>query len=302
MRVRVARGVVGSLIAFAVSFSASGPHAQEDQPVVITLERTQCFGACPAYTLRITGNGHVEYEGRHYVRVVGKASATIAPDAVRRLVADFERIGYFELQDKYTAMVTDNPTTTTSIRIGSRFKRVIDYVVGPPALKELERRIDDTAGSMRWVSVDAATVRELQRGGWTGSRPEAARYLQDAVGRGDEETVRALVDAGADPNGGVRAALTYARGPAMIKLLVASGADVNHAERSGETPLMSAAQWSTPEIVAALLEAKANINAVDEQGTTAMQRALRSRESAQNAASRERLDRIIALLRAAGAR
>ena len=47
--------------------------------VVITLERTVCYGTCPAYTLRITGDGSVEYEGMRYVRVIGKATARISP-------------------------------------------------------------------------------------------------------------------------------------------------------------------------------------------------------------------------------
>src|SRR5712691_7505714 len=46
-----------------------GVRAQEQPQVVITLERTMCYGTCPAYTLRITGDGSVEYEGMRYVRV-----------------------------------------------------------------------------------------------------------------------------------------------------------------------------------------------------------------------------------------
>jgi len=253
-----------------------GLAAREGPPVVITLDRTVCFGTCPSYSLRITGDGLVAYEGRRFVRVLGKATTTISADAVRRLVAEFERIRYFELQDKYTAMVTDNPTTTTSIRVGSRFKRVIDYVAGPPALQALERQIDDTAGSARWVSVDAATVRELRRRGWTGARSEGVGYLLDAVIRHDQDTVKALIDAGVNPTSAFSAAVVHGGNASMIKLLIAAGANVEATSGSGFTPLHDAVMYSDPEVVEALIESKANVHAVGPRQDTVLIAAVRS--------------------------
>ena len=129
------------------ALSATAPPA-----VVITLQRTACFGACPDYTVRITGDGRVSYEGRRFVRVKGRRTVRISPAAVAALVEEFQRTHYFDLKDEYTARITDMPTTTTSIRIGSRFKRVVDYYGAPPELTALENRIDEVAGSRRWVS------------------------------------------------------------------------------------------------------------------------------------------------------
>jgi len=119
--------------------------------VVITIERTACYGACPVYSLEITGDGTVTYQGRQFVRVTGKQTAKISPEDVRQLVAEFERIRYFDLQNIYAAHITDLPSTTTSIRIGERFKKVIDHYGGPDELKNLEDRVDEVAGSDRWV-------------------------------------------------------------------------------------------------------------------------------------------------------
>jgi hypothetical protein len=145
-------GMPHLLLAAICVCAAVLPAQSADRPVVITLERTTCFGTCPAYSLQITGDGRVEYEGRQFVRLVGKAETTISPEAVSQLVAEFERIHYFDLEDKYTGGITDLPTTTTSIRIGSRFKQVVDYYRAPAALKALEQRIDEVAGSKRWVA------------------------------------------------------------------------------------------------------------------------------------------------------
>ena len=39
--------------------------------VVITLERTACFGVCPVYKLTIYGDGRVLYDGIRFVRTEG---------------------------------------------------------------------------------------------------------------------------------------------------------------------------------------------------------------------------------------
>jgi len=127
------------------------PQAPSSTDVTITLERTICFGTCPAYTVTITGDGRVEYEGKEFVQVKGRASATIRPQDVAALVEAFEKARYFELQDKYTANITDMPTTITSIRLDGRYKRIVDYYNAPPGLKELERLIDRVAGTEKWV-------------------------------------------------------------------------------------------------------------------------------------------------------
>ena len=64
------------------------------------------------------------------------------------------------------------------------------------------------------------------------------------------------------------------------RLLVEGGADVNAATREGETPLMNAALGNHAEMVKLLLNAGADVNAVDAQGCTAL-------DAAEAAGSRE---------------
>jgi len=39
--------------------------------LVVRLQRTRCYGICPAYKLTIHGDGKVEYEGLKYVKETG---------------------------------------------------------------------------------------------------------------------------------------------------------------------------------------------------------------------------------------
>lgn len=119
--------------------------------VEITLERTECYGTCPAYSLNIFGNGTVVYNGQMHVAVQGIKTSQISQDKVIELINEFKAADYFCLQDEYTEPVTDMPTTITSINIGGKTKRISDYVSGPDKLKTLENKIDEISGDATWI-------------------------------------------------------------------------------------------------------------------------------------------------------
>ncbi len=118
---------------------------------VITLEREVCFGRCPSYTLKIEGNGKVSYEGRQFVAVTGAQSGQVSPDSVKVLVDEFFKMDYFALPDSFDSQITDVPHYITSISIDGKYKRVFDRDGAPAALHALEDRIDQVAGSGKWV-------------------------------------------------------------------------------------------------------------------------------------------------------
>ncbi len=177
-----------------VSAAVLCANAQESVPasdtsVVIKLSRTECFGECPVYQVEINGDGTVRYEGKKFVRVLGKQTAHIAAAQVADLVKDFYAIDFFNLKDSYETVTrpdgsvwsaSDLPSATTSVTIGSRTKTVRDYYGTPEKLTALEHKIDKVANTQQWIFVDAATVRQWAASGWSreqGDRqgPAAAR-------------------------------------------------------------------------------------------------------------------------------
>jgi hypothetical protein len=133
-------------IAFVVLFSmASMPEGRANtDDVVITMERTVCFGTCPAYKVTVYGNGTVMYEGFRFVAVEGRQK-------VKELVSQFYKHGFFSLKDRYEEQMTDLSSTTTSIAIGASEKSVYRYGLHPENLVELENKIDEIAGTAKWV-------------------------------------------------------------------------------------------------------------------------------------------------------
>ncbi|SRR5579883_1162263 len=128
------------------------------QSIMLTLERTACFGACPIYKLTIYGNGKVVYAGKRFVTVTGIRTTTISRAAVRQLVAEFQQIHYFGLQDSYTGGHTDAPSAITSLTIGTQHKTVNHYLPSPTApqrLTALENKIDTVVNVQQWTGKHA---------------------------------------------------------------------------------------------------------------------------------------------------
>jgi microsomal dipeptidase-like Zn-dependent dipeptidase len=208
-RLQKERGPSVAVFAVPPSTMASTP---AQGPIAITLERTACFGFCPVYSVRLTEDGTVTYEGKQHVKVLGTQTWKIDAATVRALAKEMQDAGFFELQDEYRSMVTDHPTVFTSLTAGGRTKKVMDYVAGPQKLKDLEARIDQVAGTQKFVkgedklvvavmTGDEAAVRALLAEGANAKTVDDDRVtlVMRAAEIGNAEIVRMLLAAGADP-------------------------------------------------------------------------------------------------------
>lgn len=132
---------------------------EQELDAVITLERTVCFGFCPVYKLTVYGDGRVEYDGQQYVEVAGKQTSQLTPQQVKELLDLFEQADYFKLEDEYIAPVTDLPSTITSLTLNGKTKTIVNFggclegspLPAPPALCELETRIDEVVNTAQWI-------------------------------------------------------------------------------------------------------------------------------------------------------
>lgn len=164
------RTYLGMLAALALSACAMAPAPTPENagPVEITLERTPCFGFCPDYSVTISGDGDVLYEGRRFVAVTGEQHGQISAADVQRLLARFDAIGFDNLENEYRAHVTDLPTTTITLIRNGRSKSVLDYggtsAGMPESVRELQAEIDRVANTGRWVLRNGEPVRDGGRG------------------------------------------------------------------------------------------------------------------------------------------
>ena len=197
--------VVAALVATLQAATPAGKLA-------ISMQRTACFGTCPVYTVRIYEDGLVESPGTRFVKLAGAQSWHVEPAAVRALVAEIDKAGFFEMRDEYTAPVTDHPTTYVTVISGARHKSIKDYCNAPPALKEIEQRIDEVSGVLRYVRDDderlaaaiargdAAAVKQLLASGADARARDAngVTLVMKAALSGNPEVVRLVIEAGGD--------------------------------------------------------------------------------------------------------
>jgi hypothetical protein len=204
-----------------------------------------------------------------------------------------------------------------SITVGAAMRKVV--------LKERNRELNNyldfkygyngSEDQLIKVIAEGADVNNLD----FGKRPLAV------AARGQASKIKVLLGHGADPNlveeqGSKNTVIFYVASGSnldVLNLLLDHGAKVNVSGNEAHTPLMNAARWGSPEIVAALLAHGAEVNARNIYGKTALTLALEikatlmtRRPDGQSEDSieidfngaRKRCSEVISMLRAAGAK
>lgn len=120
----------------------------------ILYQRTACFGTCPIFVLKIYKSGYATYEGTNFVEMMGKFDGYAPQGALEAVMAQANGIGYFNMQDRYDAMVSDLPSIITEITgpNGNR-KRVNNRYGGPKSLQDLYPILDHVIESTEWKPI-----------------------------------------------------------------------------------------------------------------------------------------------------
>jgi Domain of unknown function (DUF6438) len=125
-----------------------------DDETVITLQRTQCFGSCPAYQISIFGSGRVEFNGEAFVCEKGRATAQIDPASMQTLLKGLDMVAFNAMPNYIREDATDAPTATVTLKRPTGLHAVRHYhgdSAAPRLLNWIEDRIDEIAGSALWV-------------------------------------------------------------------------------------------------------------------------------------------------------
>ena len=125
----------------------------------ITLERTPCNGAFPAYKVTVSGTGEVVYSGGANVEKTGTHRWRISRRRLQRLAEALERAKYPRLEDDYTGGgAAEAPGCLTSVEYDDGSSKSVVHCHGDPAapsaLVELEDEIDRIVGVERFTEPD----------------------------------------------------------------------------------------------------------------------------------------------------
>lgn len=144
----------------------------------VRMERTVCFGTCPAYSVFIDGSGRVEWQGNQSVAVLGHRTGRVSRHELEELSRRLDRAQFFDRDDRgelaqepeCTTTTTANGSSTscsfgTSFTICSDTSHTIitvsragvmnkidnDHCRERPELDELENYIDRIARTEVWI-------------------------------------------------------------------------------------------------------------------------------------------------------
>ena len=141
-------------------------NSQENSDVTITLERTICYGSCPAYRITISSNGKVVYEGLKFVMTEGIQESSISQEKITELISEFKQIEFFSLPDYIAHNMTDMPSAILSLSMDGVTKTVKHYFGDRDAPKELfllENKVDIIVNSKQWIGDSAFEILNFSR-------------------------------------------------------------------------------------------------------------------------------------------
>ena len=137
--------------------------------LVISLDRSACFGSCLVYSLTITGDGSFTIVPKKESAPGEPIKGRIAPEEVNKLLAEFRRIRFYSLHKRYGSAEkskqgpscphygTDSPTAEIGLSEKGKHKTVSHYLGCKGAqilddLEALEDKIDEAISTKKWAS------------------------------------------------------------------------------------------------------------------------------------------------------
>lgn len=295
---------------------ATFPDAKDIKSAIISLSRDSgLFLCCTAYSLKITGDGIVEYQGEGGYYVTGPHRGHITYEEVLKLVEAFREADFNSLEDESQMRIMDAGWATISLTMGGRTRRVVNRRGESHRFNQLAEAIDQLSHAEQWLKGNSETVPGLLADKENLSVPdgEGRTVLMWACQRTDVTAVQEFIGAGANVHAKDRygrTALMYAAARGLreiLEVLLLAGADPNGPDDDGETPLFYAAgisdvwfggwfsgkqsasessrSWRpiinlfgdpSPGVMRILLRAGADPNASDSEGASALMYAAES--------------------------
>lgn len=99
----------------------------------IGLERTECFGTCPAYTVVIMADGSFTYTGEAHVERMGDHRGTVPLWLLNQVFRYVEDSGFMALANRFDVGALDVPSTYTMVEWAGVTHVVLDVGNVAPA-------------------------------------------------------------------------------------------------------------------------------------------------------------------------
>lgn len=157
-----------------------------DDDTVVKLERTRCYGWCPAYEVSLFGSGRVVFHGRAFVCEQAPADRFVDRTTIAKLVNGLTVAGFQGMPNFLNEDATDAHTARITLKRGDVQHTVEHYhgdMAAPRLLDWIENCIDEVANTSMWLGHRQGTETVCVRR--DGSTRSVEEMNFDLSGRGD---------------------------------------------------------------------------------------------------------------------
>ena len=121
-------------------------HPENNGELILSMERTPCFGACPVYEIKLYSNGLLLYNGKRFTEKIGCCYRKVTKQEVKSVADYIASSGFFALENKYPVLgkaPTDLPGSTLYFKHGTNEKTITEHSWETPVLLiEIEKKVD----------------------------------------------------------------------------------------------------------------------------------------------------------------
>jgi hypothetical protein len=151
---RILCGATTALVAMTFALWTPLPARPRGAPSVLVLQRSYCFGSCPAYQVTIRDSGEVEFDNFK----TKQSGVPITPDQFRALIKELDEVGFRRLEDRAFSWCFDTPHVSIEMVVADERKRVVSDAgcTGAPSSRQSQfvraaSRIDEVIGTREWL-------------------------------------------------------------------------------------------------------------------------------------------------------
>lgn len=257
---------------------------------------------CSSYTIEVFGDGRVVYNGHQGTFVLGRRSGRIVPVAIKALErhAEAAKFWSFPTRSFLGNSLLHSSQRSLKVTIAGKSKEYLQINSGSfpvdaeskrksnalieAAVDRLRQDVFSRSGAERWVSGNAETAPTLEAEGFDFKSTEAAAMLAEAVEAGKTEVALDFLAAGAplsrtspeplnrrrsrvDGRSAMEAAVARGNVP-LIHAMMASDQFRSLSREEMGAVLACSVRAGSADLVKALFEAGADVDAISSNGQT----------------------------------
>ena len=132
-----------------------------DSSLLIRMEKTGCYGTCPAYLLKISDMGKMQFKGYGHTRVDSASSQLTSEEIrdLRTLISDKE---FQALKEEYIENVSDLPFTHLTIPTEKGERTISCRGRMPDAFSTVTSFLSDMVESKGWINEISHTPKAVR--------------------------------------------------------------------------------------------------------------------------------------------